>query len=143
MTLARVNLPALVAQWARFVDGLERSPGTPAPTADSSMADSSMADSSIEDSPVADVRLADFLTDLAVRHEIAQRLRARSTTAETRDLLADLDAAFRESTTASARCVHGEDVATVNGWTSSREWYYWRLPAFGKVSPAIMRGDGG
>lgn len=115
MTLARVNLPALVAQWARFVDDLERQPDVPAPMAES--------------------RLADFLTDVAVRHEIAQRLRARSTTAETRDLLADLDAAFRQATTASTHCVHGEDVASENGWTSTREWYYWRRPG----TPSVAR----
>jgi hypothetical protein len=111
MTLARVNLPALVAQWARFVDDLERQPG-------------------------AYAALPDFLADVAVRHEIAQRLRARSTTAETRDLLADVDAAFRRVTQAADRCVHGDDVAAVNGWSSTREWYYWRIPASGDAPPA-------
>jgi hypothetical protein len=128
MTLTRVNLPALVAQWARFVDGLERLPGVPAP----------LADTLLGDTP-----LADYLAEVAVRHEIAQRLRARSTTAETRDLLADLDAAFRQATKASERCVHGEDIATVNGWVSTREWYYWRLPAWVDASPAISRARNG
>ncbi len=119
MTLDRVNLPALVAQWARFVDDLERRSGALAPAADA---------------PTVEVRLAEFLAEVAVRHEIAQRLRARSTTAETRDLLADLDATFRHATTASEHCAYGGEVATSNGWTPSREWYYWRLP--GLLSPS-------
>jgi hypothetical protein len=123
MTLDRVNLPALVAQWARFVDALERQAGAQALVGDAPTADVPTADA-----PTAEVRLAEFLAEVAVRHEIAQRLRARSTTAETRDLLADLDAVFREATTASEHCVHGTEVATINGWTSSREWYYWRRP---------------
>lgn len=115
MNLSRVNLPALVAHWARFVDALERQPST--------------ADE-------AEGWPNEFLADVAVRHEIAQRLRARSTTAETRDLLADLDAAFRQATHPADGCVHGAAVATVNGWTPTREWYYWRLPA-----TPLMTGD--
>ena len=63
---------------------------------------------------------------LAVRHEIAQRLRVRPASAETRDLLKEFDDAFRALTTASTACIHGSDRAAAEGWTAAREWYFWR-----------------
>ena len=97
MTLDRVNLPALVALWARGVDDAVRTGA-----------------------------IDDMGELLAVRHEIAQRLRVRPASAETRDLLQEFDDAFRALTTASAACMHGSERATAEGWTAAREWYFWR-----------------
>ena len=97
MTLDRVNLPALVALWARGVDDAVRSGA-----------------------------MDDLGELLAVRHEIAGRLRVRPASAETRDLLKEFDDAFRALTTASAACIHGSDRAAAEGWTAAREWYFWR-----------------
>ena len=97
VTLDRVNLPALVALWARGVDTLVRAGA-----------------------------MDDLGELLAVRHEIAQRLRVRPASAETRDLLKEFDDAFRAQTTASAACIHGSDRAAAEGWTAAREWYFWR-----------------
>lgn len=99
MTHARVTLPALIAEWARVVDGRLAAK----PTADDTWRD-----------------------DLLVRHAIAERLRERSTTAETRDLLAELDAEFREATEERESCELGDDEAVARGWTRRREWYFWR-----------------
>ena len=97
VTLDRVNLPALVALWARGVDALLRTGA-----------------------------MDDLAELLAVRHEIAQRLRVRPASAETRDLLKEFDDAFRALTTASTACIHGSDRAAAEGWTAAREWYFWR-----------------
>ena len=97
MNLTRVNVPALVALWARGVDDAART-GGPVLTGDL----------------------------ISVRHEIAQRLRVRPASAETRDLLKEFDDAFRAMTTESATCVHGQDRAAAEGWTAQREWYFWR-----------------
>lgn len=99
--LARLTLPGLVAQWARIVDYLERH----------------------------DVGAPEWLADVAVRHEIAQRLRAKPTTLETRELLAEIDEQFRRITTERAGCLHGEARAAAEQWTPGREWYFWREPA--------------
>jgi hypothetical protein len=95
--LTRVNLPALVALWARGVDDAARTGST---------------------------ALSDEL--LSVRHEISQRLRVRPASAETRDLLQEFDDAFRAITTESAACLYGPDRAAAEGWSSRREWYFWR-----------------
>ncbi len=100
MHLTRVNLPALVALWARGVDDAVRT-------------------GAIDD-------MSELLT---VRHEIAQRLRARPASAETRDLLKEFDDAFRALTTVSAACIHGSERAAAEGWTAAREWYFWRTAA--------------
>ena len=97
VTLDRVNLPALVALWARGVDDAVRSGA-----------------------------MNDLGELLAVRHQISQRLRVRPASAETRDLLKEFDDAFRALTTASAACIHGSDRAAAEGWTAAREWYFWR-----------------
>ncbi len=97
MNLTRVNVPALVALWARGIDDAARTGGT-ALTADL----------------------------ISVRHEIAQRLRVRPASAETRDLLKEFDDAFRAMTAESTTCLHGEDRAAAEGWTAQREWYFWR-----------------
>jgi hypothetical protein len=96
--LTRLTLPALVAQWARIVDYVARH----------------------------DVATHDLAADLQVRHEIAQRLRGRPTTLETREMLAELDEHFRAATTESADCVLGADRAAASGWSAGREWYMWR-----------------
>lgn len=101
--LARLTLPGLVAQWARIVDYLERHA----------------------------VPTAEFLADVEVRHEIAQRLRAKPTTLETREMLAEIDEHFRRITTEQAGCLHGEARAVAAQWTPGREWYFWRGPAGG------------
>lgn len=96
MNLTRANVPALVALWARGIDDAVRTGGT-------------------------------FSGDLlSVRHEIAQRLRVRPASAETRDLLKEFDEAFLAITTASTECLHGADRAIAEGWTAAREWYFWR-----------------
>lgn len=100
MNLARLPLPALLAQWARIVDYLERA----APTG------------------------PEFLADVDVRHEIASRLRGKPVTRETREMLAELDEAFCEATRERSQCLLGTEVAEGNGWTPTREWYYWRDP---------------
>lgn len=97
VNLTRVNVPALVALWARGIDDAVRTGGT-ALTVDL----------------------------LSVRHEIAQRLRVRPASAETRDLMKEFDDAFRAMTTESATCLHGQDRAAAEGWTAQREWYFWR-----------------
>ena len=98
MSLTRVNLPALVALWARGVDEAARGEST---------------------SLAGDV--------LAVRHEIARRLRVRPASTETRDLLMEFDDAFRAITTVSAECIYGHERAATEGWTARREWYFWRV----------------
>ncbi len=112
MTLDRVNLPALVALWARGVDALVRAAESP----DAGGPDAGGPDA---DQP-GDGEL------VAVRHEIAQRLRRRPASAETRDLLREFDDMFRAATTESGGCVFGEDAAASAGWTRAREWYFWR-----------------
>ena len=97
MNLTRVNVPALVALWARLVDDAART-GT----------------------------VKDMAELVMVRHEIAQRLRVRPASAETRDLLKDFDEAYRALTTATTECCYGTDRATTEGWTATREWYFWR-----------------
>lgn len=107
MNLAPVNVPALIALWARLVDDAART-GT----------------------------VQDIGELAAVRHEIAKRLRVRPATAETRDLLQEFDDAFRAITTASTECLHGRERAAAEGWTAAREWYFWRsAPAM--VAPTV------
>lgn len=111
MNLGPVNLPALIALWARLVDDAVRT-GV----------------------------VRELVELAAVRHEIAKRLRVRPATAETRDLLLEFDDAFRAITTASTDCLHGHERAANEGWTAAREWYFWRAaPAM--VAPAESRGD--
>lgn len=98
--LARLTLPILVAQWARIVDYIERH----------------------------DVAAHDVRGDVDVRHEISLRLRQNPTTRETREMLAELDEQYRQATVASEHCVYGSDRAVAEGWTATREWYYWRQP---------------
>jgi hypothetical protein len=99
--LARLTLPVLVAQWARIVDYVERH----------------------------EVAADDFVTDVEVRHEIALRLRAKPTTRETREMLVELDEQFRNATVPSDACLHGNERAAAEGWSPTREWYFWRKPA--------------
>ncbi|WP_310571631.1 hypothetical protein [Gemmatimonas sp.] len=107
MHLTRVNLPALVALWARGVDDAARTGS------------------------------ADLPDDLLrVRHEIAQRLRVRPASAETRDLLTEFDEAFRTLTQATAHCKYGDERAAAEGWTATREWYFWRTTARADVKPS-------
>jgi hypothetical protein len=101
--LSRLTLPALVAQWARIVDYVERH----------------------------DVAEHDFAVDVNVRHEISQRLRAKPTTLETREMLAEIDEHFRQATVESASCIHGEARAAAEQWSAGREWYFWRQPTSG------------
>ncbi len=114
MTLARVNVPALLALWARGVDALVRA----------------------DDAPPTDADQPADLDLVAVRHEIAQRLRQRPASAETRDLLREFDDAFRAATVESDVCAHGEDAAAAAGWTRGREWYFWRTRGPGHAAPA-------
>ena len=100
MNLTRLPLPALLAQWARSVDYVAREALTS----------------------------AEFMADVDVRHEIATRVRGKPVTRETREMLTELDEAFRTVTVEQATCLHGASVAEANGWTPSREWYYWRSP---------------
>ncbi|NCW44804.1 MAG: hypothetical protein EBV77_04835 [Gemmatimonadaceae bacterium] len=96
--LTRLTLPALVAQWARMVDYLARHP----------------------------VSADEFVADVLVRHEIAQRLRAKPTTLETREMLAEIDEQFRSITEESAGCVAGAPRSAAEAWSAGREWYFWR-----------------
>ena len=107
VTKARSPLPALIAQWARTVDYIDRH----AMAAD------------------------DFRADVDVRHEIARRMRTQSYTPETREMLADLDAQFRAATEPTDECIHGADVATREAWTPTREWYFWRISTRRIVTP--------
>ena len=101
MTSSRNTLPALIAHWARVVDYVDRAAMAP----------------------------DEYRADLAVRDEIAGRMRKQSFTPETREMLADLDAQFRAATVATEECIHGADVAAREGWTPAREWYFWRVSA--------------
>lgn len=100
MDLSRLPLPALLAQWARIADRVER----------------------------GEVIAAEYPGDVVVRHEIAMRLRSRPSTTETREMLAELDETFRQGTDASPDCVVGAERAAQEGWTVAREWYFWRSP---------------
>ena len=91
-------LPVMLAQWARMVDALERG--------------------AVELYPLEEAVLH--------RHQLALALRGRATTAETREMLAELDDAFRAVTAPAPTCVVGEERATAEGWTPTREWYCWR-----------------
>jgi hypothetical protein len=102
MNLERLALAALIAEWARAVDRIERG-------------DVGMRDGA-----------PDYLEDLAVRHEISRRIRARPVTADTRETMAELDGIYRDATVESAECVPGMHDAAAQGWTAAREWYYWR-----------------
>jgi hypothetical protein len=58
-------------------------------------------------------------------------LRAKPTTLETREMLAEIDEHFREITREAVTqdasgCVAGEARATAEGWSAGREWYFWR-----------------
>lgn len=100
-SLQRANLPALVALWARVVADLEHCVASG--TAPSSLAG-----------------------EVDVRQEIAERVRSKPTTAETREMLAELDQLFRDMTDEIPECIYGADVAAERGWTPQRQWYYWR-----------------
>lgn len=99
VTRTRSTLPALIAQWARTVDYIDRH----AMTAD------------------------DFRADVDIRHEIARCMRTQSFTPETREMMADLDSQFRAATVSTEECIHGADVAVRENWTPAREWYFWRM----------------
>ena len=101
MNRARNTLPALIAQWARSVDYIDRE---------------AMTDD-------------DYRADVDVRHEIARRMRSQSFTPETREMLTDLDTQFRAATAPAEECIHGADLAAREGWTPAREWYFWRVSA--------------
>lgn len=100
MDLTRLPLPALLAQWARIADRVER----------------------------GEAIAAEYPADVAVRHEIAQRLRSRPSTTETREMLAELDATFRQGTTMTTACIAGDERSVQEGWSATREWYWWRTP---------------
>ena len=120
-----MTLPALVAQWARAVDECARASARSAARAASHASDPG---TSAERGLSADQRADDLRLEVAVRHAIAERLRARSTTAETREMLGELDDEFRSATQESESCLFGDAMATANGWTPRREWYFWRRP---------------
>jgi hypothetical protein len=107
--LHRISLPALVALWARIVADMEHRALAPTPA------------------PDTDALAHTFDAELKVRHEIAQRIRSRPTTAETREMLAELDQFFRDATEDTSACVLGDAAAADNGWTRAREWYFWRV----------------
>jgi len=88
--LERLTLPVLLSSWARVVDLVSR----------------------------GDLPADEYAADLRIRHEIAQRVRSRPVTAETRELLAELDEWFREATEAVEQPVEGGD--------PRREWYFYR-----------------
>lgn len=98
---ARTTLPILLAEWARIVDRLEHHAQEPAHV---------------------------FTDDVLVRHAIALQIREKPTTAELREMLTELDAHFRAFTSESTQCVLGADDAEREGWSRSREWYFWRAP---------------
>ena len=109
MTLTRLTIPALIAQWARIVDDVERSAGI--------AAGERRAD------PLHDVR-----DDADIRHELATRIKVRPMTSEMREMLAELDGHYRAATDEVAECIRGAAAAAAHGWTPLREWYYWRSP---------------
>lgn len=80
--LERLTLPVLLSSWARVVDLVSR----------------------------GDLPADEYAADLQIRHEIAQRVRSRPVTAETRELLAELDEWFREATEAVEQPVEGGDL---------------------------------
>jgi hypothetical protein len=108
VTLDRLTIPALLAQWARIVDDVERSAGITSGTR--------------RDDPAHD-----FVADADIRHELAARIRVRPLTSETREMLLELDELYRAATDAVAHCIRGDETAAAQGWTPQREWYYWRV----------------
>lgn len=96
--LERATLPVLLASWARIVDVVAR----------------------------GDMPAEEFVRDLRVRHEIARRIRSRPVTAETRELLAELDTWLRDATVVAPECALGREQATQQGWKSDTQWYFWR-----------------
>lgn len=109
MTLTKLTIPALLAQWARIVDDVERTAG-------------------ITGGVRRDDPSHDPLADADVRHELATRIRQRPLTTETREMLLELDALYREATVPVDHCIRGAELAAQHGWTPQREWYYWRVP---------------
>jgi len=109
VSLARLTIPALIAQWARIVDDVERSAG--------------IAPGERRDDPHHD-----FRADADIRHELATRIKVRPMTSEMREMLAELDGHYRAATDAAAACIHGADAAASNAWSPLREWYFWRTP---------------
>lgn len=109
MTLAKLTIPALLAQWARIVDDVERTAG--------------ITDGSRRDDPHHDP-----LADADVRHELATRIKVRPLTTETREMLLELDGLYREATDPVDTCIRGAELAAQHGWSPQREWYYWRVP---------------
>jgi hypothetical protein len=109
VTLAKITIPALLAQWARIVDDVERTAGITSGTR--------------RDDPQHDA-----LADADVRHELATRIRVRPLTTETREMLLELDELYRAATEPVDHCIRGEALAAQHGWTPQREWYYWRVP---------------
>ncbi|MBY0491951.1 MAG: hypothetical protein K2R93_19070 [Gemmatimonadaceae bacterium] len=109
MTLTKLTIPALLAQWARIVDDVERTAGITA--------------GARRDDPQHDP-----LADADVRHELATRIRVRPLTTETREMLLELDALYRAATVPVETCIRGAELAAQQGWTPQREWYYWRVP---------------
>lgn len=107
--LGRISLPALIALWARIVADMERRAQSSGITAST------------------DALAHTFDAELKVRHEISKRIRSRPTTAETREMLAELDQFFRDATEDSSACVLGDAEAEANAWTRTREWYFWRV----------------
>lgn len=112
MNLDRLAMPALLAHWARAVDRMEH------------LASSERDPAGAEAERMQIV--AEYTTDLAVRHEIALRIRVRPATSETRGMLAELDDTFLRATREVSDCILGSEFAAERSWTARREWYYWR-----------------
>jgi hypothetical protein len=109
VSLAKLTIPALLAQWARIVDDVERSAG--------------ITSGARREDPGHDP-----LADADVRHELATRIRVRPLTTETREMLLELDALYRAATEPVETCIRGAELAAQHGWTPQREWYYFRVP---------------
>lgn len=113
MNFERLAMPALLAHWARAVDQMEQA-----------MHKARSSHSGIGEEWE---RLAEeYPIDLAVRHEMALRIRVKPVTTETRHTLAELDEVFVQATEQVTDCVLGEQTAAERNWNPKREWYYWR-----------------
>jgi hypothetical protein len=74
--------------------------------------------------------LEDYLNDLDVRQLIKEAL-ALATPAErkkARSRVIEADTVFRQYSKATRVCLWGTREATRRGWTSRKNWWYYRLP---------------
>ncbi len=71
----------------------------------------------------------DWVNDLDTRNIIQNLLEHVPESRGSLPQIEEADARFRNGTVESHRCVWGEENAEKHGWTSEKEWWYWRQPS--------------